>query len=46
MHSIMNAGSAAAGPSADRTLIWNSRHLVTVLREYEDFYTRTGRAAP
>jgi transposase InsO family protein len=22
----------------DRTLIWNQRHLVTVLREYEDFY--------
>ena len=23
----------------DRTLIWNQRHLMTVLREYEDFYT-------
>ena len=22
----------------DRTLIWNKRHLMTVLREYEDFY--------
>jgi transposase len=22
----------------DRTLIWNRRHLMTVLREYEDFY--------
>jgi putative transposase len=22
----------------DRTLVWNQRHLVTVLREYEDFY--------
>jgi putative transposase len=22
----------------DRTLIWNQRHLVIVLREYEDFY--------
>jgi putative transposase len=22
----------------DRTLIWNQRHLTTVLREYEDFY--------
>ena len=21
-----------------RTLIWNQRHLMTVLREYEDFY--------
>jgi transposase len=24
----------------DRTLIWNQRHLMTVLREYEDFYNR------
>src|SRR5215470_4844005 len=22
----------------DRTLIWNQRHLMTVLREYQDFY--------
>jgi putative transposase len=22
----------------DRTLIWNERHLMTVLRVYEDFY--------
>jgi putative transposase len=22
----------------DRTLIWNKRHLMIVLREYEDFY--------
>ena len=22
----------------DRTFIWNQRHLMTVLREYEDFY--------
>ena len=22
----------------DRTLIWNQRHLMTILREYEDFY--------
>ena len=22
----------------ERTLIWNQRHLMTVLREYEDFY--------
>ena len=22
----------------DRTLVWNQRHLLTVLREYEDFY--------
>ena len=24
----------------DRTLIWDQRHLMTVLREYEDFYNR------
>ena len=30
----------------DRTLVWNQRHLITVLHEYEDFYTRTGRTAP
>ena len=23
----------------DRTLVWNQMHLMTVLREYEDFYT-------
>jgi hypothetical protein len=23
----------------DRTLIWNQMHLMTVLRDYEDFYT-------
>jgi putative transposase len=22
----------------DRTLVWNQRHLMTMLREYEDFY--------
>ena len=22
----------------DRTLVWNQRHLMTVLRDYEDFY--------
>ena len=22
----------------DRTLVWNQRHLMIVLREYEDFY--------
>ena len=31
----------------DRTLIWNQRHLLTMLREYEDFYKRpTGRTGP
>jgi putative transposase len=29
----------------DRILIWNQRHLMTVLREYEDFYN-TPPAAP
>jgi hypothetical protein len=37
----------------DRTLIWNQRHLMIVLREYEDFYNthrphrpEPGRAFP
>ena len=38
----------------DRTLVWNQRHLMIVLREYEDFYNthrphrspEAGRAAP
>jgi hypothetical protein len=30
----------------DRTLIWNKRHLMIVLREYEDFATPTGRTEP
>ena len=36
----------------DRTLVWNQRHLMTILREYEDFYNthrphRTlGQASP
>ena len=36
----------------DRTLIWNRRHLMLVLREYEDFYNShrphraLGQAAP
>jgi hypothetical protein len=29
----------------DRTLIWNQRHLMMVLREYEDFYN-THRPPP
>jgi putative transposase len=28
----------------DRTLIWNQRHLMTVLREYEDFLQHTPAA--
>jgi len=30
----------------DRTLIWNKRHLMIVLREYEDFYIPSGRTEP
>ena len=30
----------------ERTLIWNQRHLMTVLREYEDFSTPTGPTGP
>jgi hypothetical protein len=39
MNSIMGRwiGSCRRG-LLDRTLIWNQRHLMTVQREYEDFY--------
>ena len=38
---------AAAGVSCwTRTLLWNQRHLMMVLRKYEDFYNSTGRTAP
>jgi putative transposase len=39
MNSIMERwiGSCRRG-LLDRTLIWNQRHLMTALREYEDFY--------
>ena len=39
MNSVMERwiGSCLCEP-LDRTLIWNQRHLMTVLREYEDFY--------
>jgi transposase InsO family protein len=30
----------------DRTLVWNQRHLMIVLREYEDFYNTHPPAAP
>jgi putative transposase len=30
----------------DRTLIWNQRHLMSVLREYEDFHNTHRRTAP
>jgi putative transposase len=36
--SIAATASATSGaPALDRTLIWNRRHLMAVLREYEDF---------
>jgi hypothetical protein len=39
MNSIMERwiGSCRREP-LDRTLVWNQRHLMVVLREYEDFY--------
>jgi hypothetical protein len=30
--------TAGATKCWDRTLVWNQRHLMTVLREYEDYY--------
>jgi hypothetical protein len=30
----------------DRTLIWNQRHLMMVLREYENLIIPTGRTEP
>jgi putative transposase len=40
MNSIMERRiSSCRRELLDRTLIWNQRHLMTVLREYEDFYT-------
>ena len=30
----------------DRTLIWNQRHLVHSLRDFERFYNGTGHAGP
>jgi hypothetical protein len=30
----------------DRTLVWNQRHLMMALREYEDFTILTGRTEP
>jgi putative transposase len=39
MNSIMERWVGSCGRELlDRTLIWNQRHLMTVLREYEDFY--------
>ena len=39
MNSVMERwiGSCCRG-LPDRTLVWNQRHLMTVLRKYEDFY--------
>ena len=30
----------------DRTLIWNQRHLMSLPREYENFYNTIGRTEP
>ena len=39
MNSIMEWWDRQLPPgTADRTLVWTQRHLMTVLREYEDFY--------
>jgi putative transposase len=39
MNSIMERWVGSCGRELlDRTLIWNLRHLMIVLREYEDFY--------
>lgn len=46
------AGLAAADENCSTgTLVWNQRHPMTVLREYEDFYIThrphgTGQASP
>jgi hypothetical protein len=39
MNSIMERWIGSwSGEMLDRTLIWNQQHLMTALREYEDFY--------
>jgi putative transposase len=39
MNSIMERWTGSCRRELlDRTLIWNRRHLMTVVREYEDFY--------
>jgi putative transposase len=40
MNSIMKRWvSGCRHELLDRALIWNQRHLMSVLREYEDFYS-------
>ena len=47
MNSIMERWIGACRRELlDRTLLWNQRHLMIVLREYEAFATPTGRTAP
>ena len=38
--SLKKGRNSNVGPTLllDRTLVWNQRHLMIVLREYEDFY--------
>ena len=39
MNSIMERWTGSCRRELlDRTLVWNQRHLMTVLREYESFY--------
>jgi putative transposase len=39
MNSIMERWTGSCRRELlDRTLIWNQRHLMTLLQEYEDFY--------
>jgi Integrase core domain len=39
MNSVMERWIGSCRPELlDRTLVWNQRHLMIVLREYEDFY--------
>ena len=39
MNPVMERWIGSCRELLDRTLIWNQMHLMTVLREYEDFYT-------
>jgi putative transposase len=45
MNSIMERWIGSRRRLLDRTLVWNQRHLMTVLREYEDFHN-THRCRP
>jgi hypothetical protein len=36
----LQKGRSTVTEQLDRTLVWNQRHLMIVLREYEDLYNR------